>query len=464
MPSYTYDDFLNAANAAGLLGEFSQADLDTAQRYPEFGLSMVSLKQDWHNATTDEQRLLANEAANQLRSSYGNYTGGTAGADYVSQGKIPGQIDTVLDEIYNYGDFSYGSAPTYNNAYAQLQQDLLNNILNREDFSWTKEEDPLWGSYKKSYLREGERATANALGQASAASGGRPSSYAVTAATQAGDYYATQLNDIIPQLEQRAYERYLDDYQMMVNDLNQVNTQEQMDYQKYLTDLSQFNTDRDFAYGQYLNDFNILQQQLGSLQGQDAVDYDRYMDQVGLRLDSQQQQQALAQAQVDAILAAGGVPTTELIGQSGYSQEYVDALEAAYRRELAGSVGNSGGGSYRGSGGGSSGGGSAGGSVGTENEVESLIQRFNAGDQSDAVIAALIAAGFTQEQLEQAGYTGNYFRGNGTGPSEADNLRRQLSSIPGLTQENKVAMVEDWLNHGRITQAEADELLSYLGY
>ena len=37
--SYTYDDFISAANQAGLLQEFSQADLDTAQRYPEFGMS-----------------------------------------------------------------------------------------------------------------------------------------------------------------------------------------------------------------------------------------------------------------------------------------------------------------------------------------------------------------------------------------------------------------------------------------
>ena len=40
---YSYNDFLNAATSSGLLGEFSQADLETAQRYPEFGLSILSL-------------------------------------------------------------------------------------------------------------------------------------------------------------------------------------------------------------------------------------------------------------------------------------------------------------------------------------------------------------------------------------------------------------------------------------
>lgn len=360
---YSYDDFLSAATSSGLLGEFSQADLETAQRYPEFGLSILSLKKDYHDAATDEQRLLANEAANQLRSSYGNYRGGDDGSRYYSQGKIPGQIDAILDQINNFGSFSFDQeAPVYDNQYAEQQQALLDAILNRPDFTWSKETDPLWGSYKKSYLREGDRATANALAQASAASGGRPSTAAVTAATQAGDYYATQLNDIIPTLYQQAYDRYLNEYSMMLQDLGAVNTQEQLDYAKYLDQLTQYNTDRNFAYDTYLGDFNILQGQLASLQGQDDVDYGRYLDTINLGIQRdeteyqrQQQDQALVQAQVDAILAAGGTPSAELVGASGYSSEYIQALEDAYRREAAERTSVSSGGGGRGGSGGSGG-------------------------------------------------------------------------------------------------------------
>ena len=358
---YSYDDFLSAATSSGLLGEFSQADLETAQRYPEFGLSILSLKKDYHDAATDEQRLLANEAANQLRSSYGNYRGGDDGSRYYSQGKIPGQIDAILDQINNFGSFSFDQeAPVYDNQYAEQQQALLDAILNRPDFTWSKETDPLWGSYKKSCLRAGDPATANALAQASAASGGRPSTAAVTAATQAGDYYATQLNDIIPTLYQQAYDRYLNEYSMMLQDLGAVNTQEQLDYAKYLDQLTQYNTDRNFAYDTYLGDFNILQGQLASLQGQDDVDYGRYLDTINLGIQRdeteyqrQQQDQALVQAQVDAILAAGGTPSAELVGASGYSSEYIQALEDAYRREAAERTSVSSGGGGRGGSGGS---------------------------------------------------------------------------------------------------------------
>lgn len=340
---YSYDDFLSAATSSGLLGEFSQADLETAKKYPEFGLSILSLKRDYHDAATDEQKLLANEAANQLRSSYGNYMGGSDGGSYYSQGKIPGQIDAILDQINNYGSFTFDQeAPVYDNQYAEQQQALLDAILNREDFSWSKETDPQWSSYKKSYLREGDRATANALAQASAASGGRASTAAITAATQAGDYYATQLNDIIPTLYQQAYDRYLNEYSMMLQDLGAVNTQEQLDYAKYLDQLTQYNTDRNFAYDTYLGDFNILQGQLSSLQGQDDVDYGRFMDRINLGIQRDeteyqrgQQEQAMAQAQVDAILSAGGTPSAELIGASGYTNEYVQALEDAYRKAEA---------------------------------------------------------------------------------------------------------------------------------
>lgn len=396
MPQFTYDGFINAASNAGLLGEFSQADLDTAKKYPEFGYSILGLKQDIHKATTPEAKLLANEAANQLRSSYGGYTGGKYGADYISDGKIPNQIDSVLDQINNFGSFSFDQdAPVYNNQYAKQQQALLDAIINRPDFSWSKEKDPQWSSYKKSYLREGDRATANALGQAAAASGGRPSTAAVTAATQAGDYYATQLNDIIPTLYQQAYDRYLNEYNMSLQDLNAVNNQEQLDYAKYLDQLGQYNTDRNFAFNQYLSDFDILQNQLSALQGQDSIDYNRWMDKVGLHREDQQlqreealAQQQMAQAQVDAILSAGGRPSADLVGASGYTNEYVQALQAAYQRQLAAkpSGGSSGGG--RPSGGGS------------KMTLTTAKQAANAGVFSDDVLSVLRNNGYTDEMLE----------------------------------------------------------------
>lgn len=384
--AYTYDDFVKAANQSGLMGQFSQDDLNLAQKYPEFGLSVLSLKKDYNNAATAEQRLLANQAANELRKSYGNYSGGADGGSFRLESKLNRRADDLLGQIGSFGSFSYDEAPTYENAFAQQQKDLLDRILNREDFSWSKETDPQWSSYKKSYLREGDRATANALAQASAASGGRPSSYAVNAATQAGDYYATKLNDVIPTLYQQAYERYLDEYNMKLKDLNTVNQQEQLDYAKYLDRLGQFNTDRGFAYQNYADDYDRLRSQLADVQGQDQIDYARYLDEVS----RQQTAQDSIRSQVDAILAAGGSPSANLVSESGYSSEYVKALEDAYRKQEAEKAAKKSG---------SGGGGTM--SLTTAKEMA------KEGQFTDTVLNTLRKAGFTDDYIAQVyGYTG----------------------------------------------------------
>lgn len=384
--AYTYDDFVKAANQSGLMGQFSQDDLNLAQKYPEFGLSVLSLKKDYNNATTAEQRLLANQAANELRKSYGNYSGGADGGSFRLESKLNRRADDLLGQIGSFGSFSYDEAPAYENAFAQQQKDLLDRILNREDFSWSKETDPQWSSYKKSYLREGDRATANALAQASAASGGRPSSYAVNAATQAGDYYATKLNDVIPTLYQQAYERYLDEYNMKLKDLNAVNQQEQLDYAKYLDRLGQFNTDRGFAYQNYADDYDRLRSQLADVQGQDQIDYARYLDEAS----RQQTAQDSIRSQVDAILAAGGSPSANLVSESGYSSEYVKALEDAYRKQEAEKAAKKSG--------------SGGGGTMSLTTAKAMAKE---GQFTDTVLNTLRKAGFTDDYIAQVyGYTG----------------------------------------------------------
>lgn len=384
--AYTYDDFVKAANQSGLMGQFSQDDLNLAQKYPEFGLSVLSLKKDYNNAATAEQRLLANQAANELRKSYGNYSGGADGGSFRLESKLNRRADDLLGQIGSFGSFSYDEAPTYENAFAQQQKDLLDRILNREDFSWSKETDPQWSSYKKSYLREGDRATANALAQASAASGGRPSSHAVNAATQAGDYYATKLNDVIPTLYQQAYERYLDEYNMKLKDLNTVNQQEQLDYAKYLDRLGQFNTDRGFAYQNYADDYDRLRSQLADVQGQDQIDYARYLDEAS----RQQTAQDSIRSQVDAILAAGGSPSANLVSESGYSSEYVKALEDAYRKQEAEKAAKKSG--------------SGGGGTMSLTTAKAMAKE---GQFTDAVLNTLRKAGFTDDYIAQVyGYTG----------------------------------------------------------
>lgn len=243
MAKYTFDDFMKAVQDNGLTNNFSSADIKLAQKYPDAGMSILNYKLDVKNAKTPEQVAIANAGAEQIRSSYGGYTAGKNGSGFYLNPVSPGSFDI-------------SPAPTYESRYDEEIQDMLDSILNRPEFSYDPESDELYSQYKKQYNREGDRATAEALGTAAAASGGIPSSYATAAAAQAGNYYAAQLTDKIPELYQLAYNKYLSDYNMDLTGLDAVQAAEQADYAKYLNSLNQWNADREFQYGQLLDEIN----------------------------------------------------------------------------------------------------------------------------------------------------------------------------------------------------------------
>ena len=350
----TYEELLDQIQGKGQ--SWSQWDLETARKNPAFGASMLTYKQDWAEATDQAGRTAANQAAEALRRQYGSYLGGSDGSKYYGlggpgsyQSSYQDRISEILDEMDNYRDFDYGPAPTYNNRYQETLDELLGQVQNYGPFTWSKEEDPAYSAYAKQYRREGQRATADAMAQAAALTGGQVSTAAATAASQAGDYYAGQLADVIPQLYENAYQRYLSDYSLLADQLGQVRQAEQLDYAKYLDELGQYNTDRNLSYDQWLQGYNMLSGNLSAFQGQDQTEYGRLLDQIEYNMQQDAldrelaaEQQNLYQAQVDAILSAGGTPSDALVGPSGYSDEYVNALRAYYAAQAA----PSGGGGY----------------------------------------------------------------------------------------------------------------------
>ena len=290
MAIYTYDQFQKAAQQAGLLGQFSQADLSLAQQNPDAGMSLLKYKQDYANATTDEQRAQANKGAEGIRSSYGGYTGGGDGGSFKLDPLGPSSFQQSTAPTFNWDT----PAPDYSSRYDETIQDMIKDMLERPEFSYDPNSDVVWQSYQKAYGREGDRATRNALGAAAAASGGMPSSYATTAAAQAGNYYAAQAADKIPELYEAAYNRYLNEFNMDASKIGIVQGQEQTDYNRYLDELGQWNTDRNFAYTQFAGDrsqwnadrefaYNQLLDEINSQtqQRQEALDFANMAAQYG---------------------------------------------------------------------------------------------------------------------------------------------------------------------------------------
>lgn len=149
------------------------------------------------------------------------------------------------NENYNTNN-AQPTAPTQDPRIAEL----LDKILNREDFSYDVASDPMYQQYANMYNREGNRAMRETMAEAAGFAGGM-NSYAMTAAQQAQDYYSSQLNDRIPELYQLAYQMYLQDKESQVQDLGLLQQMDETQYSRYRDTMSDWRNDKNFAYGAF---------------------------------------------------------------------------------------------------------------------------------------------------------------------------------------------------------------------
>lgn len=148
---------------------------------------------------------------------------------------------SALDYIKNNlsGGLNYNNASAYTGKYDSQLDQLVQQLLNREDFSYDAANDPLYNMYEQSYTRNGQRAMQDTIGEVSARTGGLASSYAATAGAQANNVYMSQLADKIPELQQLAYSMYQDQGDDMLQNADLLSGLNENDYQKYLDTIEQ---------------------------------------------------------------------------------------------------------------------------------------------------------------------------------------------------------------------------------
>ena len=237
---------------------FSEADWNLHARDSDRFSSIANYKADYSKAGSEEERNRIHNETERLRKGAG-YSAGRDGRGYYITPAAPGQ-------------FSYEDAPK---------------------FSYDLENDEVYKAYKNRYMREGQRAASDAVGNAAAVSGGIPSSYAASAAAQAGNYYSSQLADKVPELYEAAYGRYKNE-------------------------LSQHNADKNFEYGKHMDDI-AHNNQMYDREWEEAArkaaagDYSGYKD-MGVNVDNNpllreqrqaeyERQQALAKQENDSVKA-----------------------------------------------------------------------------------------------------------------------------------------------------------------
>lgn len=123
----------------------------------------------------------------------------------MTQQQLPGQAQIQQ----NIAGMTGGNG--YTSPYAERLNQVIAGIEGSKWEGWNANTDPSMQAYRKQYLREAERTAEDVLGQYAQNTGGIAGSAAIAAASQASDYYKSQLADKVPELYENAYSRYLNE-------------------------------------------------------------------------------------------------------------------------------------------------------------------------------------------------------------------------------------------------------------
>lgn len=361
-------DYMKLMQDAAARGDYKAAAQYEQQRNEKIAGLNAAGTNKWNATTTSDyagwlddtdygeigrQQMALGASADDVLETYNNRynkANGTIGLQQYANDDIQAEMwDYIMaKQKRDVPTFSYdmGSKPAYESQYKSQIDDLLNQILNREDFSYDHTKDPLYQQYQAQYLREGDRAMRDTLAEAASGAGGM-NSYAITAAQQANNYYAAQAADKIPELYQLAYQMYLDDIDLQVQDLGLVQQMDNTQYDRYRDTMSDWYNDRDFAYNQYRDN-------VGDYQWQQNFDYDVSRDQVNDAWRNQEWAEENERYDTEAaydramnIINAGEMPPADLLAQSGMSEAearlLVTAVKAAQVQKSSGGGGGSGG-------------------------------------------------------------------------------------------------------------------------
>ena len=307
----------------------------------------------------------------------------------------------------------------YQSQWQDKLDELLGKIQNREPFQYDLNGDAFYQQYKDRYIQQGKQAMMDTMGEAAALTGGYGSSYAQNVGQQAYQGYLQGLNDKVPELYQLALDVYDRDGQNLYDQLALIGERENQDYSRYRDDLSEYNTELDRLWSQYVTERD--------------TDYDRYAEErdYGYQLSTENRKYAYDTAMT--MISAGLMPGDQMLADAGLSKADAQAMLSAYLAQAAASGGSGGGGGRSGRGRSS---GSSGGS----------------GQQS---------IGYTSGFQQATGSYRNSSVGTLFTSGEYKKFQQQVGMCRGTA--GRAAMVDDAFQEGKITGAQASEILKAFG-
>lgn len=268
-----------------------------------------------------------------------------------------------------------GEKPQYQTSYAPQIQELYDKVMNRGNFKYDVNADPLYQQLRAEQMNSGRLAMEDTIAQATGLSGGYGNSFAQAAGQQQYNQYIQQLTGQIPELRNQARQEWAEEGDALQNQLAMAQQMDAQEYEKFRTEVSDLWNNMQFDYQKEQDalaeqwnqkNYQLQQQQLAqqaayqqqqlALQQQQlaaqqaAQQWQQQMAEKeyasGLEYQQWQQQMADRESAFDQALGmiqAGMTPSESLMGMAGITAEDV----AAYKNMLKGSGG--GGGSSSGS-------------------------------------------------------------------------------------------------------------------
>ena len=387
-------------------------------------------------------------------------TASPAKAPDYSQYEYDASGDAAYQQAMTLLEQAQKNTPTYNGTWDGKLEEIYNQIVNREKFSYDLNADALYQQYKDQYTLQGKLAMMDTMGQASAMTGGYGNSYAQSVGQQAYQGYLQQLNDVVPELYGMALDQYNQEGQDLYNQFSMAGSMRDDEYGKYQDALSEYwqnvgyLTDRaDSAYDQgYTNWYNS--QQMG-------IDADERAYQK--EQDAYSRQQDSYSKLVSLITTTGYTPSAEELTAAGMSNGEAAAYINYYKEQKAAETAVASSGSSRSSG--SSTGSRGSGSSNTKNSGNSS---YNNGSLSSAQVKELQnvlgveADGFfgpnSQAAAQKLGYNSAeeaynaLVKNNGGDYDIEDDLNDFISM--GAKKSEINSFLREALNSGVITQDE----------
>ena len=290
--SHTEGGSVSNSKTAGQTGSTSEST-----QKQQGGSAAQATGKSWASGTVDDTTLAHR---NQL-------------SDYVEDQKVQDTYNRLQETIAN-------RPTTFSTSWDQKLSDIYDQLVNGEKFSYDFNKDALYKLYSQQYQQRGKKAAKDVMGQAQAASGGYANSYAQSVANQQYNEYLKQLNDIIPELQRQAYQRYQQDRADKMNEFNMAQSLRGNEYQQYRDTVSDWQSDRAFDQSAYQDMRNYERQ---NFESDRAYWQQEYWNQRNAEQSNMQEQLASNWADTYGFQQDAGWSTSETNAASQYWEDSI---------------------------------------------------------------------------------------------------------------------------------------------